>query len=832
MPGEFHPVNPRSALHQKPGLRIAVVILAILLPLVIFYSAMIFEAQEPFAGDTAVNLAYRAWKDENRAAGDGIPGWYPRIYLGMPSFGSFIHTSGGPLAWLQTTLDLSRGTKYLLWFFLGGLGGYGLLRRWGASVPAALTGAMTYILTPYLLGSLNAGHSSKIAAMAFAPVVWWGVDLVLGRRSLAAVGLSAWAIALQLWTNHPQIVVYTWLVVGPYALVWLWREGGATRTRALGALVAAGALAGLMVMLPYLPVYDYAHASIRGAPSVLEGARAAGTGSWDYATMWSFHPRELPSFVFPAAFGLEGQTYWGWMPFTQSTHAFGTVPLLFAALGAIVLTGWRRAFVLAAAGAILVIGFGRHLPVLFGPLYHLFPFFDKFRVPSMIYAMLPLLAAVPMALALDRVASAAPTTRGLDRALKALGIGFGVTLALGLLGSGLADTLAGQGWFRRDVEAGAALPPALVEERQTLLFRDLLRASALALVAVGAAWLRLRARIPAVAFWAVAIAVTAIDVVSLDRKFYDPVPRPDIDQRVALAPELQAALDAEPGPVRVLPVTLRQAQGGGLAVQMADGAAWTQAGAQIVGGYHTAGLRRARDLVESGVWQAPPVWRMLDVRWVVLDLPGLTDRVPNAEEVMDQIRPVVNGQLPGLVELLEHRDAVGTTVLYRVPGGAGRAWVVPAARVEPDGARQLALLGRAGFDPAAEVILETEAPSPATSSGPDWTASADVVAYDDDEVEVSVRGDGGYLVLADAYYDDWVATLDGDEVEIMPANHTLRAVPVPPGEHRVVFRFTEPARRIGTILSWTGQLLSVLLIAAGVVLARRGSAAGPGTGEA
>jgi len=823
-------VNPRALL-EKPGPRIAMVLAALLLPLLIFYADMIFEAKEPFAGDTAVNIAYRAWKDENRAAGDGIPGWYPRIYLGMPSFGSFIHTSGGPLAWLQTTLDLSRGTKYLLWFFLGGLGAYGLLRRWGASLPAALLGALTFILTPYMLGSLNAGHSSKIAAMAFAPVVWWGVDLVLGRRSLAAIGLCAWAIALQLWTNHPQIVVYTWLVVGPYALVWLWREGGADRARALGALVTAGVLAGLMIMLPYLPVYDYSHASIRGAPSVLEGAQAAGTGSWDYATMWSFHPRELPSFVFPAAFGLQGQTYWGWMPFTQSTHAFGTVPLVFAVLGSLVLTGWRRAFVLAAAGAILVIGFGRHLPLLFGPLYHLFPFFDKFRVPSMIYAMLPLLAAVPMALALDRVASGSPASRGLDRTLKVLLIGFGVTLGFGLLGSGLADTLAAQGWFRRDVEAGAALPPTLVEERQSLLFGDLLRASVLALVAAGAVWLRLRGRIPVAAFWTVAIAVTAIDVVSIDRNFYDPVPRPDIDRRLGLAPELQAALDAEPGPVRILPVTLRQGSGGGLTVQMAEGASWTRAGAQIVGGYHTAGLRRARDFVESGAWRSPPVWRMLDVRWVVLDLPGLSDRVPNVDEVMDQIRPFVSAQLPGLVMLLEHRDEAGTTVIYRVPDGPGRAWVVPAARVEPDGGRRLELLGRPALDPRAEVILESEVVSPAAASGADWTATAAITSYDDDRVEVTVAGDGGYLVLADAYYDDWKAELDGAEVDVHPANHTLRAVAVPPGEHRLVFRFTEPARRIGTLLSWTGQLLSVLLIGAGIVLARRRGPA-PGTGEA
>jgi hypothetical protein len=357
----------------------------------------------------------------------------------------------------------------------------------------------------------------------------------------------------------------------------------------------------------------------------------------------------------------------------------------------------------------------------------------------------------------------------------------------------------------------------------------MLRASVLALIAAGAVWLRLRKRIPSAAFWGVAILATALDVVPLDRKFYDPVPRADIDRTVALAPELERALLAEPEPVRILPVTLRQGTEGGLTVQMADGATWTQAGAEIVGGYHTAGLRRTRDFVESGAWRSPAVWRMLDLRWVVLELPGLGDRVPNLEEVMAQIRPFVSAELPGLTEILEHRDAQGTTLVYRVPEGQGRAYVVPAARVEPDGRRRLELLRRPDFDPMSEVILEEELPNPrSTGSG---TATAELVDHDDERVRVSVTGDGGYLVLADAYYPDWVATVDGADAPIHPANHVLRAVAIGPGEHEVEFRFTEPVRQMATVLSYGGQLLALGLIGGGLVVGRR-QARAAGTREA
>lgn len=41
----------------------------------------------------------------------------------------------------------------------------------------------------------------------------------------------------------------------------------------------------------------------------------------------------------------------------------------------------------------------------------------------------------------------------------------------------------------------------------------------------------------------------------------------------------------------------------------------------------------------------------------------------------------------------------------------------------------------------------------------------------------------GYLVLADTYYSGWQATVNGEAVEIMPANHVFRAIQLDRGEH-------------------------------------------------
>ena len=67
----------------------------------------------------------------------------------------------------------------------------------------------------------------------------------------------------------------------------------------------------------------------------------------------------------------------------------------------------------------------------------------------------------------------------------------------------------------------------------------------------------------------------------------------------------------------------------------------------------------------------------------------------------------------------------------------------------------------------------------------------------------------GYLVLADTYYPGWTAEVDGQEAELLTANHAFRAVALGTGNHTVVFRFISPAFRVGVLIT-LGALLVVL----------------------
>lgn len=68
-----------------------------------------------------------------------------------------------------------------------------------------------------------------------------------------------------------------------------------------------------------------------------------------------------------------------------------------------------------------------------------------------------------------------------------------------------------------------------------------------------------------------------------------------------------------------------------------------------------------------------------------------------------------------------------------------------------------------------------------------------------------MRGRLGLPCLFD--YPGWVATIDNEPVPIYRANYTFRAVRVPEGEHRVVFRYRPMSVRYGLIVSGIGGVL-------------------------
>ena len=126
----------------------------------------------------------------------------------------------------------------------------------------------------------------------------------------------------------------------------------------------------------YIPLINYAGLSNRSISN--------GGASFSYATSWSLHPSEALTMLLPSSFGFGDATYFGYMPFTNFPN-YASIVLVLLSICAFYKNFNNRLifFFLFVLIFSVLISFGKYFP-LYGFLYEWLPYFNKFRVPSMI----------------------------------------------------------------------------------------------------------------------------------------------------------------------------------------------------------------------------------------------------------------------------------------------------------------------------------------------------------------------------------------------------------------------------------------------------------------
>jgi hypothetical protein len=173
-------------------------------------------------------------------------------------------------------------------------------------------------------------------------------------------------------------------------------------------------------------------------------------------------------------------------------------------------------------------------------------------------------------------------------------------------------------------------------------------------------------------------------------------------------------------------------------------------------------------------------------------------------------------------------------VVYRNDSAGPRAWIVDRFQLERTGANtsraepDTTVLDRvlaADFDPARDVIL-AENPDPAPESG----ASGEVRRLEEhpQRIVFQARSDRPSLaVFADVYYPDWDAKIDGKTAKVLRADYALRALALPPGDHRIEFFYRDQAFRTGRLLHRIALVILILAAAALLLRGYRASSARP-----
>lgn len=830
---------PARAPRGTPALttRWAVVILAILV-LAFFHQVMLEgktfvspDANQP-AGFVRVG-EHSLWQEHT------YPLWNPLVFLGMPSFGSgaynpLIYPPDWPLGLVQKVLPLPDQTWLVLYYFLGALFLFLLAREWGAGPEGALIGAAAFVFAPNLVAVGAHGHGSQLVDSAYTPLLLWLASRWMRRGGIKHLAWLALAGGFQLLRGHVQICFYTWLAVALYAAI----EGalqlrgrgsaepgsgapapGVTLARLAGIGVAA-ALAFGVAGFYSLPLQDYARYSIRG------GGAGGGVGL-DYATAWSLAPYELLEIVVPGWVGFGGSTYWGGMPFTDYPNAYLGIVAIVLLVPTFLIRAARpagpgasapRTFAVALALLALLVAFGSHFP-LYRFLYDHLPLFNKFRIPVMIVLLLQVAGALGAAWGWSAVLAAGaakgggakgeaakgPAAKDDDRARLSRAL---IVTAAVLAGALLIGALGHDAWQARYVRAALAIKGHTLQfgrdnygpGQAGLAWQEcstsFIRAVILGLAAVAIAWIARGGRFRIGATGAL-LVLLLLELWPVSARVMAPVigERASQPQEVGRDDTIEFLEKAgPPGSFRIFPIEEFQSN------------RFATFGIASVGGYHAAKPQLVQELLtrrfnENAYWM-----RLLNVRYIVAAEPYL------------QVPPMLKVVHEGTGQVLEFGAALPRVTVV------GKYRVISPAEAIFDS------IAIGSTDSGTITMLESD---PGLTLGPVEGARATIDSYKLNDVSVTVETPGPALVrLADLWYPDWIATVDGRPAKILKADYLLRAVAVPAGRHAIEFHYRSKAVRDGLALS----IASLLVVLAGIIggsWARRPAvAAGPEPGPA
>jgi hypothetical protein len=303
------------------------------------------------------------------------------------------------------------------------------------------------------------------------------------------------------------------------------------------------------------------------------------------------------------------------------------------------------------------------------------------------------------------------------------------------------------------------------------------RACLLGLLAIGLAWLARRGRLPALVATGGVLVLLLFELWPVSARVMEPTIG-DVANRTSFGGR-DGVIDflekvGPPGTFRILtpddPLATRYAG----------------YGISSIGGMHAAKPRLFQDFADLKAQMNLDFMRLLNVRYLVTG-----QELPN---------------LPGFVRPVYQGDGM---FVYDNTSALPRVTLVDHYKVIQPGKAILDSIRFGTRDMARFSYLEKD---PGFQIGPAPGGRVRIASYRLNDVTVEVETPGPVLLrLADLWYPDWTARVDGKLTPILKADYLLRGVFVPAGRHRVEFRYESPAVMRGLLLS----LLSLLVVLGG-----------------
>jgi hypothetical protein len=747
----------------------------------------------PHSDQYVAGYAFREFAASTLRATGHFPLWNPYLFGGMPYIAAMHGDIFYPTFLLRMILptDVAMTWGFIIHVFLAGLFTFGFLRAIGYSFYGALVGGLAYMMSGQIASYVSPGHDGKLFVSALFPLALWILYRGIREGKNSSWGAFALVIGLCVLSPHPQLLQYTLLASGAYALFLAFSAVGgralpqSTAIRRLAAAFGA-VIVGLAIgAVQYLPVREY----------VSWSPRAAGLADYRTATSYAWPPEELLNAYLPQFSGIL-ENYWGRNGIHLHSDYVGAVVLILAGAGFIGLrTDPRRKQVIFWSSALLVSllwSLGSATPFYHIP-YAVIPGTKYFRAPATIFFIGTLAIALLAGAGAERLLERRVTKKYLIGWLIAGGV-----IAL-LATTGALASIAGSFADDRQLDA--------VQANNGALIAGAWRSFAFVALTVALAMALLRGTISTrAAAWGL-VLLMAVDLWTVERLYWIFSPPAKV---IYASDAVVNTLKAEPQPVRVLAVPLQQTSRPDAFLGL-DGLMIYRI--RNVLGYHGNQLGRYNVLTGENA----------DLRQVltpnVLQLTNTKYLLTNLSPLPLQNFVLAKGPV---------RNASGDTVyLYRLTTDNPYSWLTPIAVKAPDD-QVLATILNPRFDVKRAALFDTSAKVRAATGVqtlPEPLAVTTKVShYEPGKVRIDLSAPapaGASLVVSENYYPGWKATVDGRPAPIGRADYTFIGVELPAGARSVALDFTSPTYERGKVITWIAIVVGLLMLAAGTWRDRR-----------
>ncbi|WP_276369258.1 YfhO family protein [Chryseolinea sp. H1M3-3] len=792
---------------SKDVLPHAIAIGVFLIVTVFFFNPVFFDNKVLDQQDiTQWEGSSKAMRDYRAKTGDE-PLWTPSMFSGMPGYLVNVEWGNGAVSFLKSVLAVSLPHP-IANIYLAFISYYIMLLAFGVRPYLAIAGALAFGLSSYLIVGLNVGHSSRIGAIAFMPLVMAGVHLIFSNNKILGFGVTTAGLALHLRENHLQMTYYLLLILIAYGIMQLVVFIKQNKTpdffKAIAWLVPASIIAIGTFIAPMWAVLEYSTYSRGKSELVSSSASTASSGvNRDWAFAYNYAIDEPMTLLVPSYYGgtsqnlfvqdRESETYKAlarngdekmfnqlayysgayWGPSTPFPYYAGAIIVFLFVLGIIFVEKkyvWWLVFICILA---TMMSWGSNFSTFNYFIFDYLPGYNKFR--SFTFAVVMILIAMPLLgfIAVEKVLTEGLVKPTKKKLLVAFGIVGGICLLLLLF--------AGMFSFIKDGEE--AMPPwfisALADDRKSLLRSDAFRSFVFITLAFVVLYFEIWNKLAPVAFYSFLIAIVLLDVAVVDARFLtkDDYKRKRENTFFTLTEADQEILK-DKSYYRVYNL------------QDAFAEARTSYFHNSIGGYHGVKLRRYQDLYDTCL----------------------------ARETNELIQDASSGNIDfrkyGVINMLNAKYLVyggGRDNIIPNASALGNAWFV--SKVETVNSPTEELTKVCDIDTRTTAVVDGSKFKVADINF-DSSSSIKLIEHTPNYLKYeSQSAQNGLAVFSEIYYPKgWIASIDGKESEIIRANYILRALVIPSGKHTVEFKFKPAPYVVGNKITMVSSWLMLLVV--------------------